>query len=254
MKIQSCCHRLCQILAGFHLPRVGLMEEVDGWECAENQNMGWCPHGTSHIHGCPLLESWGAGVPAERTSAELVLKLQLIHNLKYWSLYSVGVVVFRFCDPHESFTNHCVFHIFSGLFLAVSLWDNPFLAGHNSQRGKSHSSLFLATCIFCLTLVPQLLNTPSTSGKNKLKIIWIIFPQFDSNHLTDHSACAEEMRLSIQQNVLSIQLFKNVELRSEVRPSKEAHESWAGGLSCFPKVLICVPCQDGVQIANFCLT
>lgn len=86
----------------------------------------------------------------------ITLKLQLIQNLKYWRLRYVVAVVFLFCDPHESFTNHCVFHIFSGLFLAVSLWDNPFLAGHNSQRGKSHSSLFLATCIFCLTLVPHL--------------------------------------------------------------------------------------------------
>lgn len=173
LEIQSCCHRLCQILAGFHLPRVGLIEEVDGWGCPGDQNMGWCPRGTSHIHGVTWWSPEGAGVPAgntARTSAELLLKLQLIKNTKSWSLYSVVVVGFHFCDPHESFTNHCVFHIFSGLFLAVSLWDNPFLAGHNSQRGKSHSSLFLATCVFCLTLVPQFLNTPSTSGKNKLKI------------------------------------------------------------------------------------
>lgn len=118
-------------------------------------------------HPCGVLE--GAGVPSgestARTSAELVLKLQLIQNLKYWWLYSVVVVVFNFCDPHESFTNHCVFHIFSDLFLSVSLRDNLFLTGHNSQRGKSHSSLFLATCIFCLAPVPHLFNTPSTSGK-----------------------------------------------------------------------------------------
>lgn len=183
----------------------------------------------------------------------VTIKLQLTLSLKCWRLYYAVAVVFHFCDPHESFTNHCVFHIFSGLFLPVSLWDNPFLAGHNLQRGKSHSSLFLATCMFCLTLIPHF-NTPSTSGKKINKKSSGSFFLFDSNHLADHSASGEEMRLWIQQNVLSIQLFKNLDLRCEARPSKEAYESWAGGLSCFPKVLICVPCQDGVQIANFCLT
>lgn len=79
-------------------------------------------------HPTSMCVTWwspeGAGVPAgntARTSAELLLKLQLIKNTKSWSLYSVVVVGFHFCDPHESFTNHCGFHIFSGLFLAVSL-------------------------------------------------------------------------------------------------------------------------------------
>lgn len=138
----------------------------------------------------------------------ITLKLQLIKNLKYWRLYYVVVVVFHFCDPHESFTNHCVFHIFSGLFLAISLWDNPFLAGHNSQRGKSHSSLFQTTWMFCLTLVPHFFDTPSTSGKNKFKksSLWF-FLNLTVITFADHSACGEQMRLWIQQNVLNIQLL-----------------------------------------------
>lgn len=65
----------------------------------------------------------------------IIPKLLLTLNLKCWRLYYV--VVFHFCHTSESFTNHCVFLIFSGLFLPFSLWDNPILAGHSSQREKS---------------------------------------------------------------------------------------------------------------------
>lgn len=95
----------------------------------------------------------------------ITLKLQLMQNLKYWRLHYVVVVVFLFCDPRESFTNHCIFHIFSSLFLAVSLWDNPFLAGHNSQRGKSHFPCSWPLVYFVWHLFLTCLNTPSISGK-----------------------------------------------------------------------------------------